>query len=316
MGVALQTVIVGLSDGAVYGLVGLGFTMVWALTRTLALAHGDVVIAAVLIAVLGIIGSTPVALSPSVGDSVALVMLALAAGLVLSVLVYAVAVRPFLDRGGRPVSHGEVEGWVAGTLLAGVTLRAALGLALPASGYAVPDPLHLDGLTTSGVVTLPGGATVPVRVIAILVIGIVVAVAAERFVDASRPGRAMRAVAGDRQAAALCGISVTRVTVLAFVLAGVLAAVAGLLATPDRTVTGDTGVPLGLAAAAAALIGGLGSPRGAIVGGLAVGLIQQGAVAAPGLGASWADVVPLLLLVVVVAVRPEGFGTGRRAVAT
>lgn len=313
MGVTLQTLVVGLSLGVVYGLVGLGFSLVWALTRTLALAHGDIVVAAVLVAVLGVIGTTPVALAPSVGDSAALVALGLASGVALSVLVYLVAVRPFLDRTGRATSRGEVGGWVAGTLLAGVTLRAALGLALPAAGYAVPDPLHLDGLTSSGVVHLPGGATIPVRVIAILVIGVVVGGATERFVDASRAGRAMRAVAGDRQAAELCGISVTRATVLAFAIAGLLAAVAGMLAAPDRAVTVDSGVPLGLAGAAAALIGRLGSPRGALAGGLAVGVLQQGAVALPGFGAAWSDVVPLLLLVVLVALRPEGLGTGRRA---
>ena len=72
-GVFLQAVISGLSIGAVYGLVGLGFTLVWSLTRVLALAHGDVVVASVLVAVLAVVGRTPVASSPDAWHSVLLV---------------------------------------------------------------------------------------------------------------------------------------------------------------------------------------------------------------------------------------------------
>src|SRR3954453_23361609 len=97
-GVAVQALVVGLSVGAVYGLVGLGFSLVWSLTRVLAFAHGDVVIGAVLLAVLAAVGSTPVAIAPGVGRSTSLVVLTLLIGVVLSVLVYLVTVRPFLDR--------------------------------------------------------------------------------------------------------------------------------------------------------------------------------------------------------------------------
>src|SRR4051794_32710930 len=97
-GVLLQALVSGLSVGAVYGLVGVGFTLVWSLTRVLALAHGDVVVGSVLVAVLCVVGRTPVALSPDVGHSLALVALTLLAGVALSVLCYVAAVRPFLDR--------------------------------------------------------------------------------------------------------------------------------------------------------------------------------------------------------------------------
>src|SRR4051794_14095895 len=86
--VALQALVVGLSVGAVYGLVGLGFSLLWSLTRVLAFAHGDIVIGSVLFAVLAIIGTTPVALSPDVLHSFGLVGLALLFGVVLSVVSY------------------------------------------------------------------------------------------------------------------------------------------------------------------------------------------------------------------------------------
>jgi branched-subunit amino acid ABC-type transport system permease component len=307
-GVLLQSVLSGLSVGAIYGLVGLGFTLVWSLTRVLALAHGDVVVGSALVAVLVVVGRTPVALAPSWERSVALVVVALVVGVALTLAIYAVAIRPFLDRAHR---SADVLGWVAGGVTAGLVVRTGLGLALPAAAYAVPDPLHLDELTSTGSVSLPGGGTVGVRVFPVLGIALVIALAADWFVRASRTGRAMRAVADDVDAASLCGIPLERTVVAAFALAGLLAAVAGLLDAPGRSVAVDSGVVLGLAGAAAALLGRLGSPRGAIVGGLALGVLQQLVAGWPRLGASWAPLVPLAALVVVLAARPEGLRAGR-----
>ena len=88
----------GLATGAAYGLIALGFTLVHRLTRVLALAHGDVVIGAVFVAVLAVIGTTPVAAPLGAGSALALLVVALAAGAALSVAVYVVALRPFLPR--------------------------------------------------------------------------------------------------------------------------------------------------------------------------------------------------------------------------
>jgi branched-subunit amino acid ABC-type transport system permease component len=309
-GVLLQAVVSGLALGAVYGVVAIGFTVVWSLTRVLALAHGDTVVAAVLVAVIVVVGRTPVAGSTSAGASIALVLLALAVGVLLSLAAYAVAVRPFLDAAHR---SADVTGWVAGTVTAGLVIRTALALALPAAAYAVPDPLHLDDLTDSGALSLPGGGTVSVRALPVLGIALAVSVAAGWFLRASRAGRGMRAVADDVDAAALCGVPVERAVVTAFALAGLLAGVAGLLEAPGRSVAVDSGVLLGLAGAAAALLGRLGSPSGAIAGGLALGVAQQVVAATDSLGAAWGPLVPLLALVVVVAARPEGLRAQHRA---
>jgi branched-chain amino acid transport system permease protein len=307
-GVLLQAVISGLSVGAVYGLVGLGFTLVFSLTRVLALAHGDIVVGSVLIAVLAVVGRTPVASSPGVGQSLTLVVLALAAGVALAVLSYVVAVRPFLDRSHR---SEDILGWVAGAVTAGLVIRTALGLALPNQSYAVPDPLHLDSITSSGVVDLPGGTTVTVRSFAVFGVAIAVAGGTGRFIRHSRLGRGMRAVADDVDAATVCGVNVERVVVAAFALAGLLAAVASLLDTPGHAVAVDNGALLGLSGAAAALLGRLGSPRGALLGGIALGIAQQLVASSTHLGASWATTLPLVVLVTVIAVRPGGLGAGR-----
>ena len=190
----------------------------------------------------------------------------------------------------------------------------AVGVAVPAAAYAVPDPLHLDGITASGVVDLPGDATVTVRSFAVFGVAAAIAVVMDVFIRRSRLGRGMRAVADDVDAAALCGVNVERVVVAAFMLAGLLAAVAALLDSPGHAVAVDSGALLGLAGAAAALLGGLGSSRGALLGGLALGVAQQLVASSTHLGASWATTLPLAVLVAVVAVRPEGIGMGRRAV--
>ena len=302
MSLALQVLVTGMAAGAVYGLVGFGFTLVYRLARVLPFAHGDLVTGAVFTAVLAVIGSTPVAVDAGPAESVVLVVLATVTGAALSAATYVVAIRPFVGV--------DVIGWAVGGIAAGLLIRAVLGLALPAQAYAVPDPLHLGG-----VARLPGGATVPVQLVGVAVAGVAAGLAADWYVTHSRSGRGMRAVAEDPEAAMLVGVPVRRVRLGAFVLAGALAGLAGLLYAPGHSLALDAGVILGLKGAAAALIGGLGSVRGALVGGLVLGVVEQAAVTSPVLGAGFADVLPLGVLVVLLAVRPEGLrSTYRTAV--
>ncbi|HET6817743.1 MAG TPA: hypothetical protein VFH66_11010 [Mycobacteriales bacterium] len=308
-GVLLQAVLSGLADGSVIALVAVGFTLVWSLTRVLALAHGDLVVAAALTGVLVVVGRTPVDISLDPVRSVAVVVVAVAAGVALSVLAYAVTVRPFLDRSQRAE---DLLGWVAGGVTAGLVVRTALGLALPAAAYAVPDPFHLDALTSSGSLGLPGGGSLQVRVFPVLGVALVVAAAADVFITRSRLGRSMRAVADDVDAAALCGIPLERTVVAAFALAGLLAAVAGLLHAPAQSIAVDDGALLGISGAAAAVLGRLGSPRGAVAGGLVLGVAQQLLALDSHLGPGWAAALAPAVLVAVLAVRPGGLRAGRQ----
>jgi branched-subunit amino acid ABC-type transport system permease component len=305
-GVALQALVSGVSIGVVYGLVGLGFTLVYRLTRVYAFAHGDLVVGAVFVSVLAVVGSTPVARAPSVAASIGLAVLVPVVGAVLSGATYLIAVRPYL--GGVGAASGEAIGWVAGGIAAGLAIREGLGLVFTQQAYAIPDPLHLSALTSSGVVSLAGGATVPVYTFGVLGIGLVIAVLAHELVERGRFGRALRATSDDAETAALLGVPVGRVVLIAFLVAGLLAGVAGLLSAPapGRSLSVDAGVILGLKGVTAALLGGFGSIRGALVGGVLVGVIEQYAVAWSHLGAAYADVLPLAILVIVIAVRPDG----------
>ncbi|GAC1445591.1 MAG: branched-chain amino acid ABC transporter permease [Mycobacteriales bacterium] len=310
LGVLLQALVSGLAAGVVVGLVGLGFSLVAGTVRVLHLAHGDVVVGAVFTGVLVVLGRTPVASTLALGPAMGFTLLVLVAGAVLSGMAGWLAVRPHLPdvASGR---EADVLGWVASLVAAGLLLREVLAMLLPQEAYAVPDPFRLDTVTSSGVLSLPGGGSLPARVPAVLAVGLVVGVFAQRFLVRSRFGKALRAVADDPDAAALCGIPGRRIVLLAFAAAGLLAGIAGILDAPGRSLGVDDGVLLGLAGIAAALLGGLGSLRGAIGGGLAVGVLQSLAVVE--FGAEYADVVPLALLIVLLTLRPQGlFNASRR----
>jgi branched-chain amino acid transport system permease protein len=292
-GVLLQAVVSGLAQGAVYGLVALGFTLCYRLVRVLSFAHGDLIVGATFVSVLATVGTTPVLRTPSVPVAVTQVVVSLVVGGVLGGLLYVVAVRPF---------RSSELAWVAALVTAGLVLREAVGHVFTREAYAVADPLRLP----TRLVSLPGGGRLPVRLLFVLLIGLAAGVLVERGLVASRLGKAMRAVADDRDAAALMGVPTDRVVLVAFAVAGVLAGLAGILAAPAGPVTVSSGVVLGLKGVAAALLGRLGSVRGALLGGLALGAVESVAVASTALGPAYRDVLALTVLVVVLAFRPEG----------
>jgi branched-chain amino acid transport system permease protein len=289
--VALQALITGLATGATYGLIALGFSLVHRLTGVIAFAHGDIVVGAVFAGVLVVVGTMPVASTASIGTSVALLLVAAVGGALLSMAVYLVAVRPFLP-------GGDVIGWVAGGLAAGLLVRELLGLPFSQQAYALPDPLG-----GAGVLGLGGGVTVPVRAFEVLALGLAVGVAVERALALTGAGAVVRAVSDDAGAAALLGIPTERVVLAAFALAGGLAGFAGLLIAPAAPIGVDDGVLLGLKGITAALLGRLGSLRLALAGGLVLGVMEAYL-------AQWdarlVDVVPLGVLALIAALRPRG----------
>jgi branched-chain amino acid transport system permease protein len=298
--VAFQALVTGLATGAAYGLIALGFSLIRRLTGVVAFAHGDIVVGAVFVGVLVVIGTTPVASTLGAAATLELLLVALAAGAALSALVYGLAVRPFVAAvGGRHA--GDVIGWVAGGLAAGLLIREGLGLGFSQQAYALPDLLR-----DPGVIGLGGGVTLPVRALEELGIGLAVGVLVERTLALTGTGALVRAVSEDPTAAALLGIPCERVIFAAFALAGALAGLAGLLIAPGRPLGLQDGVVLGLKGITAALLGRMGSLRDAMLGGLALGVLESFVVAWGTLGARWADVIPLALLVALASLRPQG----------
>lgn len=297
--VAVQALVTGLALGVVIGLVALGITVVYGLTRVVAFAHGDLVGGAVGVGLVVAYGSVTDARSPGVGPAIVQVALTLVAGVVLSLAVYLLLLRPALrSRASAPLV-------VAGGLAAGLAVREALLGVYPRDATGVPDALHLDRLTGSGVVHLFADAVLPVRVVGVLVVGAAVAVVVDRALIRTRTGAGLRALAQDPEAAALCGVPRERLLLLAFLVAGLLVGVAGVLVGPAQPLRADTGVLLGFQAFAAALAGGLGSVRGALVAALALGVADQLAASASFLGAAYADALPLVVVLAALALRPS-----------
>jgi branched-chain amino acid transport system permease protein len=152
---------------------------------------------------------------------------------------------------------------------------------------------------------LPQGAIVSVDKVVVFAGAIVMMIALDRFVNTSRLGSGIRAVAQDPETATLMGVNIDRVVTWTFLLGGVMAGVAGLLFMVKIQQTRyDVGFILGIKAFTAAVLGGIGNLRGALVGGFVLGLIEiYGATI---FGAQWLNVVAFVVLVVVLMFRPTG----------
>jgi branched-chain amino acid transport system permease protein len=279
-------------------------------------AQGDLVTAGIYTFLLVVGGGGAVAL---VGLSPALlgagVVVALAVGAAVALTVDRAAVAPF-------VSRGSVVGWVAATAAAGLFLRALAGVRFQAESYTVPEVIPIRSLLGFESVSLPGGAVLQIRAVVVLATGLLVALAFDRWLARSRTGRGMQATTQDSDAARLCGLSPAGLQLRAWALAGALAVVAGLLIAPTRPLTLEFGVVLGLKGTAAAVLGRLGSARGTIVAGLAIGVGESllttlslpgvgiGPVSLPAMGPlpGLQDIAALVVLVLALGVAPRLLG--------
>jgi branched-chain amino acid transport system permease protein len=279
-----ETLLYGLLLGANYALLGLGYTLVFGVMRLLTLAHGQVFMAAGLVAVLLSTSGTPIWLAA---------VYAIVVGAVLSGLTDYVSFRP--TGYARPVSAAvSTIGYALVIRHAVVQIRGST-TAVPVR-FGVPDAnLEL------------GGALISVIDLVSLVVAAVVLVTTHRFVRRSRWGAAMRAFARDPEMVGLLGVPVRRLTLFTLLVAGALAGLASFLFALRRNgVSPLSGLDIGLTGLAVMTIGGLGSLHGAMVAGLGLGVAEAFA-AYHGLSGFQAA-LPWLLLIAVLLVRPEGLG--------
>ena len=312
MGLLIQAVVSGLAAGAVYGLVGLGYGLIYRMSGVLNFAHGDLVTAGIFVFLLVLGGGAAVAAGLVPGAVlVPAIAVAVGATALAAVAIQRVAVGPFLAR-------GLPAGWIAATVAAGLLLRALVGIRFQAQSYTVPEILPVQGIGRDGLLNLPGGGVLQARSLVVLGTALLLALAFDRWLATSRAGRAMRAASQEPDAARLAGISPEKLRLLAWGIAGVLAAVAGLLLAPARPVTLDLGVVLGLKGTAAAVLGGLGSARRTIVAGLLLGVGETVLTTLPlpvtGPMPGLEDTGALLVLVVALAVLPGLLRDTREAV--
>lgn len=283
MSLLLNMLVAGIFVGSIYGLVAVGYTVVYAATGVFNLAQGHLV----MVAVMGTFYMTHI-----LGYSLWVAWPAVVVGVVLlSLLEERTVVRPFLQRPGS-------FGWFISTLAFSLVIEA---IVLALYGHhpltKIPSPFSASGIDVGPITIVPTRA-------AILVALVIIVVALEQFYRRARWGNAMRATAEDREAASLRGINPNRISQLAFILGGLIAAITGLLIGPLTYSDPAVGLAFTLKGFIALAIGGFGSFRGAVVGGIAIGIAEQA------INLYWDPAYELVgglaVLMIVLALRPQG----------
>jgi branched-chain amino acid transport system permease protein len=295
----LSQIVNGLVLGSLIGLIALGYTMVYGIIQLINFAHGEIF----MIGSYGGLAMFTFLLPTFIRQQWYLALpLLLIGGAAVSVAV-AVLMERFAY---RPLRNAPRLAPLITALGVSVALQEAVRVFYPGATSALPFPK----IFIEGSYIVPIGDGVPIRYtgVLIIVVSLLLAVGLQQFIEHSRMGRAMRATAQDRDVARLMGINPDRIIVLTFVLGGALAGVAGVLYGADLGfINIDIGFQTGIFAFTAAVLGGIGNIRGAVVGGLVIGLVK--ALAGqylPG-GTAYDYVWIFIVLIGVLVFRPQGF---------
>lgn len=289
MNFALQLIITGVCVGAVYALIAMGLSLTYWTTRTLNFGQGSLLMVAAVATIALLTAGVPAAFA-------VLGALLLAAGIMM--IAEAVAVRPLLKA-------GESMGWVVSTLGLGLFLQGFVSRFYGSQAIAFP-PILFDSLTFVPLF----GIQVSAQYLAVLVVSLVLMVIMELFLRRTAWGRGVRAVAHDSELAALSGIPVRWVVISSFMASGVLAAIAGILIGQIAgTVEPAFGFNLMVLGFVAAVFGGLGNTFGALVGGIALGVIEK--LVGGYISSAAEQGIAFTILLAILIIRPQGL-FGRR----
>jgi branched-chain amino acid transport system permease protein len=296
----LQILFNGLSVGAVYALFALGYTLVFSVLGVINFAHGAVFTLGAYFTYLflgGAVGSNGLLAGARLPAGLpfwgALLLAALACALV-SVALEAVAFRPLRRRQAEPLLS------LITSLGAGVVLVNLIQILMGAEGY----PLPADSLGNLPVTLELAGARVRTIQVVLMLVSAVVLVALSLWLERSRGGKALQAVAEDATTARLLGIDSDAMIRLCFAVSGCLAGLSGGLVGLSLSITGPYfGIGYGLKALGVLVLGGLGSVPGAVLAGLIVGLAEA---VVPGEWSGYKDAVAFAFLFAVLLLRPQG----------
>ncbi|WNI15065.1 branched-chain amino acid ABC transporter permease [Actinacidiphila sp. ITFR-21] len=289
----------GLFIGSMYGLIAIGYTMVYGIVQLINFAHGEIFMT-------GAFGALTVWINLPDGFSIWLALpLMLIGGAIVSVLI-AVAAERFAY---RPLRNAPRLAPLITAIGLSLALQQAVFVWYPGADNAKTFPQLGTHPYHVGSIDIQRGDIFLIAAAVICMIGLAT------FVRTSRTGRAMQATAQDPDTAQLMGIDTNRIIVIAFAIGGFFAAVAGLASgLKYGQVSYNMGFQAGLKAFTAAVLGGIGNIYGAMLGGLVLGIAESCASAyiadIPGMqqlgGGGWANVWAFVLLIVVLLVRPQG----------
>jgi branched-chain amino acid transport system permease protein len=285
----------GLSNGAIWALVAIGYTLVYGIVELINFAHGEVFmigsfVAAAFFGTLGLSGDTGTALLV-IGLIATLPVCMLASGM-LNTMIERVGYRPLRS---APKLAPLITAVGFSFILQNVGL-----LWLGGSQEGIPDLIRSQSdLVTIGGVQFTNGDALSILVTIPLLIAMTI------FIGRSRLGKAMRATAQDPEAARLMGINVDTTISLTFLIGGMLAGAAGIIyALYQTTIWYFQGFTAGLVAFTAAVMGGIGNIRGAVLGGLIIGFIQQ--LSDNRIGAQWTPAIVFIYLILIMTFKPSG----------
>jgi branched-chain amino acid transport system permease protein len=285
----IQLILSGVALGMIYALLAFGYSITFSTSRTINFAQGEFLM-------LGALTGLTIDARLRLGYVLAALGAALV-GAALGIVLERVAVRPALRT-------GSTVAWVLATVALGIVARNAAERIWGTDDAPFPAPLGNAPIKIGAIRLLPQELLV-VAVASLIMIGV------ELFRRRSLWGKAVTAVAADNEAAALAGINVPAVITWSFVLSSAIAALSGVLVAP-LTLAGPTmGILLSTKAYAVAIVGGLQSGIGVIVGGLLIGLCEQ--LTARYISTGYKDTPGFILLILILVIKPAGL-FGKRSI--
>ncbi|MCB1426235.1 MAG: branched-chain amino acid ABC transporter permease [Zhengella sp.] len=278
----IQILISGLSAGSIYALAAVGFTLLWQASQTINFAQGEFVMLPAFFVL---------ALSVKLGFPL---WLAMPLAIILSVLILGalfkrLIVEPMMKHGTLPL--------VIATIALGLLLKELVKEFYSPLGQPFPSLFPQDVMQVFG-------AAVSIPDIANFIIAMGAIIGLQLFLSRTRTGRAMQATAQNPDVAQILGVDIKRMVLYTFLINGALAAIASILITPIYLAKFSNGETLGLVAFIAAIVGGFNQIRGALVGGLLIGVIDN--LSATYFSSEYRQALPMLLLIFIILVRPQG----------
>ena len=277
----IQLLVSGLATGAIYALIAIGFTLLWQTSQTINFAQGEFVMLPAFFVLAAMNMGAPYWLAALIGIALAIV--------ILGVLFKAIIVDPMIKHGVLPL--------VITTIALSLFLKESVkdfysSQAQPFPALVAPRDLHFLG------------AVVSLQSVVVLAVAIVTVIALHLLLNKTRLGRCMQATAQNPTVARILGIPVGRMVLYTFLINGVLVAIASLLISPIYLAKFTNGEALGMAAFIAAIIGGFNQVRGAILGGIILGVLDN--LSAAYLSSAYRGAFPLVILIAVILFRPQG----------
>jgi branched-chain amino acid transport system permease protein len=277
----IQLLVSGLATGAIYALIAVGFSLLWQTSQTINFAQGEFVMLPAFFILAAMNAGAPFWLAALIGIALSVI--------VLGWLFKVVIVDPMLRYGVLPL--------VISTIALSLFLKEAAKDFYSAQAQPFPTLVPATDLEVFG-------AVVSTQSLAVLMVAIVTVVALHLLLHKTRLGRSMQATAQNPTLARVLGIPVERMVLYTFLLNGVLVAIASILITPIYLAKFTNGEVLGMAAFLAAIIGGFNQVRGAILGGVIIGVLEN--LSAVYISSQYRGAFPLLILIAIILLRPHG----------